>query len=313
MNVDVDHPDEGEEAVGALAIDIGGTKVAAGVVTCSGMVVARRQAPTELGSAESLYRQVVELASGALGDADAGATFGARTCRVVVCGVGCGGPARDGHRLMSPLNIPVWRDFALRERLATDLGLDVHVDNDAKAFTRAEGWLGAAAGVDDYLAMVVSTGVGGGIVSNGRLLEGADGNAGHVGHLFVDPGGGADALGVRGLLEGSASGTGIARATGRPAEAADLATRRRTGVLVGRAVAGVANLLDLRLAVVGGSVALGFGADFFGAAQATLDELCRLDHSRGARIVPAGLGADAPLIGAAAVGLVGAGVGLRSP
>ena len=211
---------------------------------------------------------------------------------------------------MSPLNIPVWRDFALRDRLGADLGLEVHVDNDAKAFTRAEGWLGAAAGVDDYLAMVVSTGVGGGIVSNGRLLEGADGNAGHVGHLFVDPDGGPDALGVRGLLEGSASGTGIARTTGRPAAEADLATRRRTGVLVGRAVAGIANLLDLRLAVVGGSVALGFGADFFDAAQDTLDELCRLDHSRGARIVPAGLGADSPLIGAAAVGFVGAGVGL---
>jgi len=186
----------------------------------------------------------------------------------------------------------------------------VHVDNDAKAFTRAEGWLGAAAGVEDYLAMVVSTGVGGGIVSNGRLLEGADGNAGHIGHLFVDADGGPDVLGVRGLLEGSASGTGIARATGRPPAEADAQTRRRTGVLVGRAVAGVANLLDLRLAVVGGSVALGFGEEFFAAAQATLDELCRLDHSRGARIVPAGLGAAAPLIGAAAVGFAGAGIAL---
>lgn len=309
--------------VGALAIDIGGTKVAAGVVTRSGLVVARRQQPTDQRSADALYRQVVELASGALEEAQrprtsrpdgAGGTPAVEMagCRVVVCGVGCGGPARDGHRLMSPLNIPVWRDFPLRDRLRDDLGRPVHVDNDAKAFTRAEGWLGAAAGVDDYLAMVVSTGVGGGIVSNGRLLEGADGNAGHVGHLFVDPDGGPDALGVRGLLEGSASGTGIARTTGRPAAEADLATRRRTGVLVGRAVAGVANLLDLRLAVVGGSVALGFGADFFDAAQQTLDELCRLDHSRGARIVPAGLGADAPLIGAAAVGFVGAGVELRT-
>jgi glucokinase len=314
--VDRSDREEGQVPFGALAIDIGGTKVAAAVVTHNGDVLARRQEPTDHRSAEALYRQVVGLASAARDEAGdptgAGRAAHADPCRVVVCGVGCGGPARDGHRLMSPLNIAVWRDFPLRDRLGTDLGVEVHVDNDAKAFTRAEGWLGAAAGVDDYLAMVVSTGVGGGIVSNGRLLEGADGNAGHVGHLFVDPDGGPDALGVRGLLEGSASGTGIARITGRPAAEADLATRRRTGVLVGRAVAGVANLLDLRLAVVGGSVALGFGADFFDAAQQTLDELCLLDHSRGARIVPAGLGADAPLIGAAAVGFVGAGVELRT-
>jgi glucokinase len=66
-------------------------------------------------------------------------------------------------------------------------------------------------------------------------------------------------------------------------------------------VASVANLLDLRLAVVAGSVALGYGAEFFAAAQAELDDRARLDFSAGARIIPAGLGADGPLVGAAAV------------
>jgi len=79
----------------------------------------------------------------------------------------------------------------------------------------------------------------------------------------------------------------------------------RTGKLVGRAVASVANLLDLRLAVVAGSVALGFGGRFFAAAQAEIDALAKLDFSRGTRIVPAGLGAAAPLVGAAAVGFRG--------
>ena len=74
---------------------------------------------------------------------------------------------------------------------------------------------------------------------------------------------------------------------------------------MGRGIASVCNLLDLKLAVVGGSVALGFGAPFFQAAQATIDELCCLDHSKGARIVPARLGDDGSLIGAAAVGLRG--------
>ena len=75
----------------------------------------------------------------------------------------------------------------------------------------------------------------------------------------------------------------------------------RTGRLVGRAVASIANLLDLKLAVVAGSVALGFGAPFFAAAQAELDERCRLAFSRGTRIRPGGLGPDGPIIGAAAV------------
>jgi glucokinase len=180
--------------------------------------------------------------------------------------------------------------------------MEVYVDNDAKALALAEGWKGAAVGVANFIGMVVSTGVGGGIVLNGKLLDGADGNAGHVGHMFVEPGGHQDANGVRGLLEGSASGTGIAGATGKPASEADTAMRRQTGIWVGRAVASVANLLDLQLAVVAGSVALGFGDDFFGAAQETIDDLCKIQHARGTEIKPAGLGDQAPLIGAGAVG-----------
>jgi len=73
----------------------------------------------------------------------------------------------------------------------------VWVDNDAKALARGEGWIGAAAGVRDYIAMVVSTGIGGGIVVDGRLLDGADGNAGHVGHIIVEPDGAVCGCGAR--------------------------------------------------------------------------------------------------------------------
>jgi glucokinase len=145
----------------------------------------------------------------------------------------------------------------------------------------------------------VSTGVGGGIVLDGRLLDGAAGNAGHIGHVIVVPDGAPCGCGARGCLEAEASGSGIARWRGRPAAAGDAELVARTGRLVGRAVASAANLLDLRLAVVAGSVALGYGAPFFAAAQAEVDDLCRLDHSRGTVIRPAGLGADAPLVGAA--------------
>jgi glucokinase len=144
--------------------------------------------------------------------------------------------------------------------------------------------------------------VGGGIVLEGRLLDGAAGNAGHIGHIVVEPGGRRCVCGSAGCLEAEASGTAIRAITGRPPKEASAGVIARTGTLVGRAVSSVANLLDLKLAVVAGSVALGFGAPFFDAAQREMDALCRIEFTVGARIVPAGLGDAAPLIGAAAVG-----------
>lgn len=287
--------------VSVLALDIGGTKLDAGIVDGEGTIRCRRRRPTPAtGDADELFAAVAGLVADVR-------TAGSGSVEPAVVGVGCGGPMEGPGRAVSPLNIPAWRRFPLRARLEDATGLAVHVDNDAKALALAEGWLGAAAGQSDFLAVVVSTGVGGGIVSGGRLLDGAAGNAGHIGHLVVVPGGRSHA-GIEGSLEGEASGTAIAALTGRAAEDADDRWRRRTGTLVGRAVGGVANLLDLRLVVIAGSVALGYGDVFFAAAQRECDRVARLDHSRGTRVVPAGLGADGPLVGAAAVGLRGVGV-----
>jgi glucokinase len=212
-----------------------------------------------------------------------------------------------GGEEVSPLNIPAWRAFPLRRRLSELTALPTFVDNDAKALALGEGWVGAAKGCDDFIAMVVSTGVGGGIVLDGRLLDGRLGNAGHIGHVIVVPEGRDCACGGRGCLEAEASGTAIATVTGRPARDAPPEVVGRAGTLVGRAVASVVNLLDLRLAVVSGSVALGFGEPFFRAAQAEMDRLCRLDFALGAKVVPGGLGDRGPLIGAARVGWRGVG------
>ena len=279
-----------------LAVDIGGTKLAAGLVTDAGELGTRRTCATPAtADPEALFDTLTRLVDEVLA---AGAVD-----RPVRCGVGCGGPMTAGGLAVSPLNIPAWRAFPLRDRIAEHAGLPTHVDNDAKALALGEGWRGAARGETDYVAMVVSTGVGGGIVSGGRLLDGAGGNAGHIGHVHVADGTDAWPDHPAGLLESEASGTAIARRTGAPAAEAGADVRARTGTLVGRAVASVANVLDLRLAVVAGSVALGYGSPFFAAAQAELDRLCVLDFSRGARIVPAGLGVDGPLVGAAAVAL----------
>jgi glucokinase len=268
--------------------------MAAGLVDGDASILSQGHVPTPKSSdPEAVFGALVGLVR----------DVGARGPAVAeVCGVGCGGPMTRGGEKVSPLNIPGWRDFELRRRLADATGLAVAVDNDAKALALGEGWVGAARGEDNFLAMVVSTGVGGGIVLGGALLDGRDGNAGHIGHVIVEPDGRPCVCGGRGCLEAEASGPSIAAWTGLPPVDVPLAVKQRTGTLVGRGVASAVNLLDLPLVVVAGSVALGFGAPFFAAAQAEMDERCRLDFSRGARIIPAGLGARGPLIGAAAVG-----------
>lgn len=279
-----------------LAVDIGGTKIAAGCVDDQGRLISRASVPTpHTDDPEAVWTAVLEVLAEV------------RTGTERACGVGCGGPMSAGGETVSPLNISAWVDFPLRARLIRELGLSTHIDNDAKALALGEGWCGAARGVANYLAMVVSTGVGGGLVLDGRLLGGAEGNAGHVGHLIVEPEGRGCACGARGCLEAEVSGTAIAARTGRAPAEADHDERERTGRLVGRAVASVANLLDLRLAVVAGSVALGFGEAFFGAAQAELDRSARLAFSVGARIRPSLLGDAGPLVGAAAVAYRGEG------
>jgi glucokinase len=274
----------------AIALDIGGTKIEAGIVDLAGVVRWRKQAPTPVDDPWPTVADLVQSAIHASSDPPS------------ILGVGCGGPMREAGEVVSPLNIAGWRDFPLKARLRELTKLPIAVDNDAKALALGEGWRGAARGCRDFLAMVVSTGAGGGIVLDGRLLDGAQGNCGHVGHLIVEPDGRLCACGARGCLEAEASGTAIAAMTGGPAADAPPAVVERTGRLVGRALASVVNLLDLRLAVVAGSVALGFGEPFFTAAQRELDASSRIEFARGAVVVPAGLGADGPLVGAAAVG-----------
>jgi glucokinase len=268
--------------------------MAAGIISRAGEILGQAQVPTpHHGNAEALFAALSGVIDHVVSSAET---------EPVVCGVGCGGPMSAGGDTVSPLNLVGWRGFPLRRRLTDLVDLPVAVDNDAKALALGEGWLGAAQGCQNFVAMVVSTGVGGGIVLDGRLLDGEQGNAGHIGHVVVEPDGRQCVCGGRGCLEAEASGLSIEAVTGRPAADAPDSVRVRTGTLVGRAVASVANLLDLELAVVAGSVALGFGEPFFKAAQDEIRQRSRLEFSASTRIIPAGLGASGPLIGAAAVG-----------
>ena len=285
-----------------LAVDIGGTKIRVAVVRGDGCIVWSDRAPTPRtkadtpDEAEVMWQAVEALVVEAGRHADLSAV-----------GVGCGGPMENGNETVSPLNIAGWRSFPLRRRLHALTGLPVRVDNDAKVLALAEGLWGAAVGINDYMSMVVSTGVGGGVVVDGRLLHGRTANAGHIGHVTVNPGGRICGCGARGCLEAEASGTAIEALTGRPAAEAGPDVIERTGRLVGRAVGSAANLLDLELTTVAGSVALGFGRPFFEAAQDELSATARLSFSRDCRIAPSSLGQDGPVLGAAALALRGDG------
>ena len=272
-----------------LAIDVGGTKLAVGIVADTGEVLVRDRVATPTRDVwPALSRVVLRV-------------LAAAPTPPVSAGIGCGGPMNPTTRSVSPLHIPSWKEFALADEVETLTQLPTVLDNNAKAVALGEAWCGAAMGVRDFVAVVMGAGVGGGIVSGGKLLEGRLGNAGHIGHIVVEPEGRDCRCGGRGCLEAYCSGQAIEDETGRPPQRAPQAIVERTGLLTGRALASLGAICDLQMAVIGGSVALGFGEPFFSAAQQELDQRARLSFTSGFRVVPAGLGQLAPLVGAAAL------------
>jgi glucokinase len=284
-----------------LAVDIGGTKFAAGLVTMRGELIDRTRVEVQRDVGPEIhFEALAEIVRQQLEQAGEHHDVVVRAV-----GVGSAGPISRHCETVSPINIGAWRDFPLRARLKEVTELPVYGDLDAKALALAEGWLGAARGVANFCAVTVSTGVGGGIVLDGELLDGATGNAGHVGHVIVEPGGRRCGCGARGCLEAEASGPAIEAITGRPPTEPTYEIMQRTGRLVGRAAASVCTALDLELVVVGGSVALGFAATFFNAAQEELDRHARVGTKGSPRITSVRLGDRGPLIGAGAVGIRG--------
>jgi glucokinase len=304
-----------------LAIDIGGTKMAAAIVDEYGAILASRETPTRAPSGEALFEVLAAICDAVLLET------GRTAADLPGIGVGCGGPMRFPEGEVSPLNIPLWRDFPLRERLQRRYGRPTIVDNDAKAYALGEYWIGGGAGAVSLLGIVVSTGVGGGIVINGRLVHGAHGNAGHIGHISVSPRGPRCVCGSLGCVEAIASGPSIVRAAHRQAAsrgvslpsdltAQDLQRQAQAGnpdaqkvfydagIALGRGIAAAANLIDLDRVVIGGGVSR--AADlFFPALRQALDRYARLDFTRNLDVRISTLRVSASLAGAAALVFLG--------
>jgi len=299
-----------------LAVDIGGTKLAVGLVDDIGAVRASDRTPTTPGaSGEELWDTLVGLTERVL--AAAGSPD------VVGVGVGSGGPMRWPEGEISPLNIAGWRDFPLRARFQERYpDLPVRVHNDAVAVAIAEHWRGAAQGTENMLGMVVSTGVGGGLVLGGHVVDGATGNAGHIGHTVVDADGPSCVCGGVGCLEAVARGPALAqwayergwrtdrpeedrtgRDLGADAQAGDdlaVAAFARAGHALGIAIASAKALCDIEVVAIGGGIAQ-VGDLLFSPLQERLDRHAGFDFTRRVRVVPAALGQDAGLVGAAAL------------
>ena len=271
-----------------VALDIGGTKLAAAIVTTEGSIVVSDRVPTPARDPWAAVAALVSRVVAATPD-----------LQPMALGAGCGGPMTRGGETVSPLHIPAWRDFPLRSALADLVGVPVAVDNDAKALALGEGWLGAAKGLRDYMAIVVGTGVGAGLVIDGRLVDGRSGNAGHIGHLIVEEDGLECRCGAHGCLEAYLSGSAIEARTGQSARQASTTTILDAGRRFGRAVASVAALTSLERVVVAGSVAWGWGEEFFTAARDEFAARSRLSFTQTIDIVAAG--PRAGLIGAAAL------------
>jgi glucokinase len=292
--------------VPVLALDVGGTKLAAALVDDDGDLLRALRCATPADPWSACLALLEEVA----GDAE-----------VAGVGAGCGGPMRWPDGVVSPLNMPSWQGFPLRQRLAERWpGRPVRVHNDAVCAAVGEHWRGAGRGVPDLMGVVVSTGVGAGVVLGGRVLDGSTGSAGHVGHVVVEPDGPPCGCGGRGCLEAVARGPAVvawARERGCPAaDGRELAARAtagddvataalgRAGRALGVAFAGVAALLDLRLVVVGGGLSQA-GASLWQPLRAAVAEHARLPFTRALDVVPAELGQDAGLVGAAALVLAG--------
>lgn len=299
----------------AIGVDLGGTNTRTSLVSGNGDVLDRLKEATCVpeGHAKVIERLVRNIRA---------EVSSAERRGLAVAAVGVGAPGvihgRTGVVVKSP-NFPDWNDLPLKRILERELELPVVIENDANAAALGEQWRGAAQGIGSMILLTLGTGVGGGIVLDGKIWHGADGMAGELGHMTIVPDGRACGCGNTGCLEMYASSRGIVLAFGeerggqgpqavtseqvtqaaREGGEAALRAVQRMGRCLGIGIANLINIFNPEMVVLGGGVMEAWDL-FIGS---TLDEVRKRAFAYPAertRIVPSLLGDDAGMMGAAA-------------
>jgi len=291
----------------SLAIDVGATKVAIGLVARDGELLSRIDVSSKTRTLDELNDSLSAAIS--------------QVChrtgvKIVGAGIGSAGPIDKDLGTINPVNIPHWVDFSLVDFVRTVSGIrDVRIIGDASALAYAEFVLGAGRGATNLMGIVVSTGIGGGVVLNGAFHVGRTGNAGYIGHIVIKQGGNQCACGQLGCVEAYASGTNMAKAFGVDNFEA-VAVAARSGDI--KAVAAIEDgaavlalgllnsvaLMDLDTIVVGGGV---MNADdiYWPILQKHFDaEMKKLNFPGNVALKKATLGKDSGLVGAGLVGFI---------
>jgi glucokinase len=312
-----------------IGIDLGGTFVKTAVCTPEGKLICKDSRPTDADKGlDTVLGRMVEGVDAALNEA------GMSRQDALAVGMGVPGPMNwQTGVLFSPPNLPGWKDVPVADLMRERLALPVFVDNDANVAAYGEFWSGAGRGVDSMVLLTLGTGVGGGIVVMGKLLRGPDGTAAEIGHLCVMRDGRQCNCGAKGCLEAYASVTGMLRTAvegieaGKKTKLSELCGgdhKALTGKMISDALAdgdefaawvmnetgtwlgiGIGSLINLlnpeKVVIAGGMIAAGEPL-FKPMRETAVAQSFDVPNAR-AEIVPAGLGADSGVIGAAGCAL----------
>lgn len=313
-----------------VGVDLGGTSINVGVVPFEGgTILGMRSMPTESQrGAKAVVDRMVRMIRDAMKDAKR--EGGLEDDAFIGIGLGSPGPLdRTTGTVLETPNLG-WRNFPLRDLIANSIGLDAVLDNDANAATLGEWWLGAGRGVDNLVGVTLGTGIGGGIVIDGKVFHGASDVAGEIGHMTIDSTGRRCNCGNYGCLEAYASGPAIAARAieGLEAGAASVLPEmaggdlhattaetvyeaivagdlyaaevmRETAKFLGTGLANIINVLNPEMVVISGGVTRA-GDHLFEPLRAEVRRRAFSEAANACRIVSSELGDMAGVIGAAA-------------